>query len=97
MNTALLFNFVICFSALFAYRIIVKQVYERYLTQSDNDDLMRALIYGSDENAIAVANALLAERPKRFKVVGFVDKYKQNTTKRILNIPIISLRKSKSQ
>ena len=93
MNTALLFNFVICFSALFAYRIIVKQVYERYLTQSDNDDLMRALIYGSDENAIAVANALLAERPKRFKVVGFVDKYKQNTTKRILNIPIISLRK----
>ena len=93
MNTALLFNFVISFSALFAYRIVVKQVYERYLTQSDNDDLMRALIYGSDENAIAVVNALLAERPKRFKVVGFVDKYKKNTTKRILNIPIISLRK----
>lgn len=93
MNTGLLFNFVISFAALFAYRIVVKQVFERYLSQSDKEDLMRALIYGSDENAIAVANALIAERPKRFKVVGFVDKYKQNTTKRILDIPIISLRK----
>jgi FlaA1/EpsC-like NDP-sugar epimerase len=93
MNTALLFNFVLSFSALFAYRILVKHIYDLYLTQSDTDDLMRALIYGSDENAIAVANALIAERPKRFKVVGFVDKYKRNTTKRILNIPIISLRK----
>lgn len=93
MNTALLFNFVVSFSALFAYRILVKQFFERYLSETDKDDLMRALIYGSDENAIAVANALIAERPKRFKVVGFVDKYKQNTAKRILNLPIISLRK----
>lgn len=54
---------------------------------------MRGLIFGSDENAIAVANALIAERPRRFKVVGFVDKNKQNTAKRILNLPIISLRK----
>lgn len=92
MNTGLLINFVISFAALFVYRIIVKQIFEKYLVDATGD-LMQALIYGSDENAIAVANALTAERPRRFKVVGFVDKNKQNTAKRILNLPIINLRK----
>lgn len=93
MNTGLLINFVIAFSTLFVYRIVVKQTFEKYLSENRKEDLMRGLIYGSDENAIAVANALMAERPRRFTVVGFVDKNKQNTTKRILNLPIISLRK----
>lgn len=93
MNTGLLINFVISFSTLFVYRIVVKQTFEKYLSETSKEDLMRGLIYGSDENAIAVANALMAERPRRFKVVGFVDKNKQNTAKRILNLPIINLRK----
>ena len=93
MNTGLIINFVISFSALFVYRILVKQTFEKYLSESSKNDLMRGLIYGSDENAIAVANALMAERPRRFKVVGFIDKNKQNKAKRILNLPIISLRK----
>ncbi len=93
MNTGLLINFVLSFATLFVYRILVKQIFERYLTERTTEDLLRALIYGSDENAIAVANALLAERPKRFKIVGFVDKNAENTAKRILNLPIISLRK----
>lgn len=93
MNVALLINFVISFIALLGYRILVKQTFERYLSESNQDDLMRALVYGSDDNAIAVANALMAERPKRFKIVGFVDKDPHNTAKRILNLPIISLRK----
>lgn len=93
MNVALIINFVISFIALLGYRILVKQTFERYLSESNKEDLMRALIYGSDDNAIAVANALMAERPKRFRVVGFVDKDPHNTAKRILNLPIISLRK----
>ncbi|WP_432671678.1 polysaccharide biosynthesis protein [Flavobacterium sp. SM2513] len=93
MNTGLLINFVISFATLFVYRILVKQTFERYFSENTSEDLMRALIYGSDENAIAVANALMAERPKRFKIVGFVDKHQENTAKRILNLPIISLRK----
>ncbi|WP_157505057.1 polysaccharide biosynthesis protein [Flavobacterium tegetincola] len=93
MNTGLLINFVISFATLFVYRILVKQTFEKYLSESNKEDLMRGLIYGSDENAIAVANALIAERPRRFKVVGFVDKNKHNTAKRILNLPIINLRK----
>ena len=93
MNTGILINFVISFATLFVYRILVKQIFERYFSENTKEDLMRALIYGSDENALAVANALIAERPKRFKIVGFVDKQKENTAKRILNLPIISLRK----
>lgn len=93
MNVALVINFVISFVALFSYRVLVKQTFERYLSESNKEELMRALIYGSDENALAVANALTAERPKRFQVVGFVDKNQQNKAKRILNLPIISLRK----
>lgn len=93
MNTGLVINFVMSFSVLFVYRILVKQIFERYFSENAKEDLMRALIYGSDENAIAVANALMAERPKRFKIVAFVDKHQENTAKRILNLPIISLRK----
>lgn len=93
MNTGLVINFVMSFSVLFVYRILVKQIFERYFSENAKEDLMRALIYGSDENAIAVANALMAERPKRFKIVAFVDKHQENRAKRILNLPIISLRK----
>jgi FlaA1/EpsC-like NDP-sugar epimerase len=44
MNTALLINFVISFSTLFVYRILVKQLFERYFSESSKEDLMRALI-----------------------------------------------------
>ena len=93
MNTGLFMNFVLSFSGLFIYRIIVKQTFETYFSESKNTDLMRALIYGSDANAISVANALKSEKPTRFKIVGFVDKQNQNTSKRILDLPILNLRK----
>jgi FlaA1/EpsC-like NDP-sugar epimerase len=51
------------------------------------------LIYGSDANAISVANALKTEKPARFKIVGFVDKQKKNSSKRVLNLPILNLNK----
>nr|WP_245569890.1 nucleoside-diphosphate sugar epimerase/dehydratase [Flavobacterium soli] len=93
MNTGLFINFVLSFSGLFIYRIIVKQTFETYFSESKRGDLMRALIYGSDANAISVANALKSEKPTRFKIVGFVDKQNQNTSKRILDLPILNLRK----
>lgn len=93
MNTGLFMNFVLSFSGLFVYRIIVKQTFETYFSESKSSDLMRALIYGSDANAISVANALKSEKPSRFKIVGFVDKQNQNTSKRILDLPILNLRK----
>ncbi|GAA4076252.1 hypothetical protein GCM10022389_22580 [Flavobacterium cheonanense] len=55
---------------------------------------MSAIIYGSDANASAVASALKAESPGRFKLVGFIDKNNQNSTKRILDLPIFLIKKS---
>lgn len=57
----------------------------------DKKKLISAMIYGSDANAISIANALKTEIPSRFQLRGFIDKYNQNkTSKSILNLPIIN-------
>ena len=92
LNTGLVINGFLSFSFLFLYRVIVKQTYERYFNVGDRTNLTRALIFGTDANAIALANALKTEIPKRFKVVGFIEKSDQNITKRILDAPILHLK-----
>jgi FlaA1/EpsC-like NDP-sugar epimerase len=94
LNTGLVINGFLSFSFLFLYRIIVKQTYERYFNIGDKTNLTRALIFGTDANAIALANALKTEIPKRFKLVGFIEKSDQNTTKRILDVPILHMKDS---
>lgn len=89
LNTGLFINFVITFCALFSYRVLVKQTFEGYFSESRNIQLITTMIYGSDANAISVANALKFEVPNRFKIVGFIDKENKNVTKRILDLPII--------
>ncbi len=92
LNTGLVINGFLSFSFLFLYRVIVKQTYERYFNSSNNSNLTRALIFGTNDNAIALANALKTEIPKRFKLVGFIEKSNQNTTKRILDAPILFMK-----
>ena len=89
MNSGLLINTIFSFVGLFVYRIIVKQTFENYLKETNTDGIIRALIYGSDSNAISVAKALQMESPGKFKVVGFLDTKNQNSSKRILNLPIL--------
>ncbi len=91
--TALLINIIISFCLLFLYRVLVKQFFEAYLKGMQNESLIQAIVYGSDANAISVSNALMSENPLRFKIIGFVDKYNGNTSKRILNLPILNNRK----
>lgn len=93
MNAGLFINFIFTFCGLFLYRIVVKQTFEIYFSESQGNELIRALIYGSDANAISVANALKSEKPSRFRIVGFVDKQNQNSSKRVLNLPILNLNK----
>lgn len=90
LTTGLVINGVVSFCFLFFYRIVVKHTFERYFNNKNTDNLTRALIFGSDVNAIALANSLQSESPKRFKVIGFMDKSAQNTTKRIHNLPIFT-------
>lgn len=93
LNTALFINIVLSFCGLFLYRVIVKQTFELYFSENKNTNLIRTVIYGTDANAISVANALKFETPTRFKIVGFIDKNNQNASKRMLDLPILVQRK----
>lgn len=96
LNSALLVNIVLSFSFLFFYRVIVKQVFEVFIKDAQGGNLINALVYGADANAISVSNALNSEIPSRFKLLGFIDKYNIHDSKRILNLPILSQRKKVS-
>jgi len=93
LNTALFINIVLSFCGLFLYRLVVKQTFELYFSDKGTNKLIRTIIYGTDANAISVANALKFETPTRFKIVGFVDKNNQNSNKRMLDLPILVQKK----
>lgn len=97
---ALPFKFLLLYSIfsflfLFIYRIFVKVIFDE-LANVESEKLTRAVILGTDANAIAVANALSTETPQRFKLVAFIDFYGKHSTKRILNLPIIGFQKRMS-
>ena len=94
LTTGAFINAVLSFSFLFFFRLVVKQVFDRIFTSNSTDAKTKAIIFGTDANATALANALLSERPGRFAIVGFIDKENQNFTKRILNLPIFQIKKS---
>jgi FlaA1/EpsC-like NDP-sugar epimerase len=93
LNTALFINIVLSFCGLFLYRVVVKQTFELYFSEKSTHKLTRTVIYGTDANAISVANALKFETPSRFKIVGFVDRNSQNASKRMLDLPILVQKK----
>jgi FlaA1/EpsC-like NDP-sugar epimerase len=93
LNTALFINTVFTFCGLFLYRVIVKRTFELYFSDNSKNKLVRTIIYGTDANAISVANALNFETPARFKVIGFVDHNNQNASKRMLDLPILVQKK----
>lgn len=93
LNTALFINVVLSFCGLFLYRVVVKQTFELYFSEKNSTKLIRTIIYGTDANAISVANALKFETPSRFKIVGFVDRNNQNASKRMLDLPILVQKK----
>lgn len=94
LTTASFFNATLSLGLLMLFRITIKQIFEKYINSSENRNKIRAIIYGLDSNAISIANALLSENPRRFNVIGFIDKTNQNSDKRILNLPIFEIKKS---
>jgi FlaA1/EpsC-like NDP-sugar epimerase len=94
VTTSLFISYVNSFLMLFLFRIMVKYMFERYLDGQDQK-LTNAVIYGVDANAISVANALRTEKPSRFKLLGFIDKFNYNKAgKSILNLPILNQNKN---
>lgn len=92
LNTGLIIYFAFSFVYLFLYRIFVKFFFDHFLSLQSQAKTC-AIIFGADANAIAIANALMMESPARFKIIGFIDPHQNNTSKRILNLPIYSLPK----
>ena len=93
LTTWLFICYVISFLLLFLFRIMVKYVFENYTSNNNSKTkLTKTVIYGSDANAISVANALKIESPSRFKLLAFIDKNNlvSGSKKRILNLPILN-------
>lgn len=92
LNTGLIIYFCFSFVYLFLYRIFVKYIFDYFLS-FQTQVKTRAIVLGVDANSIAIANALMMESPARFKVIGFIDPFHNNTSKRILNVPIYKMPK----
>jgi len=93
LNSALFINIVLSFCGLFLYRVFVKRFFELYFINKNDTKLIKTLIYGTDANAISIAKAIKFETPSRFKILGFVDKNNQNASKRMLDLPILIIKR----
>ena len=93
---SLFINFVITFTALFLFRVFIKIIFENISTIEKKGELLNAVVFGADANAISVVTALQSEKIKRFQIVGFIDKKNIDASKRILNIPILNSKKKVS-
>ena len=96
LTSKLIIYYSLSFSFLFLFRVFVKQIFDAFFKFSSSGKNERALIYGTGTNAIAVANALKAEIPSRFKIVGFIHSDHKNQSKQILGLPIYFLKKNVS-
>ncbi len=78
------------FVGLFLYRAIAKQVYSKVLIKNQAG-IERIFILGTSQNAISIAVAIENEFPRRFKVLGFLDRQESNKKKQIFGLPILFL------
>lgn len=88
----LILFFLCLFVGLFFYRVVAKQIYSRFLLQ-DTSDVEKVFILGVSQNTISLAVAIENEYPRRFKVMGFLEKEKSNSNKRVLGLPIVYLKR----
>ena len=90
---SLFINLTITFVLLFLFRIFIKKFFELFKKNNTESEPLRAMIYGTDANAIFVANALKSEIPTRFKLLGFINKSENKSARTIHGLPIISMKK----
>jgi hypothetical protein len=65
-------TYVISFLLLFLFRILVKNIFEKYLQVANTNQFDQSCQY-ADANAISVANALKTEKPARFNVIALLN------------------------
>ncbi|MEX0997855.1 MAG: nucleoside-diphosphate sugar epimerase/dehydratase [Flavobacteriaceae bacterium] len=81
------------FSFLLLFRLLVKQVYRAYKGKSQEGSFKkRIFIYGTDDQAISIAEAMQTETINPFEIVGFLAHEKSYKRLRILDKPVIPLK-----
>jgi len=94
----LIFYAFFSFSFLLFFRLLVKQVYRAFKGKSQNGNFKkRVFIYGTDDQAISIAEALQTEMINPFEVVGFLAYKKSYKRLRILDKPVIPLKSNLSE
>lgn len=91
LNTFMFLNVLLSFCFLLLYRLVVKQVYYMLMHFKLETQLEKIVVWGSDSNAVAIVKALQTEVPKKYNVVAFLSNDPQSITKKINEIPIISV------
>lgn len=97
VTTVIIFSFVLSYLLLLLFRITVKTVFGNLYSSKNDQKIMKAVVFGTDFNAIAIANALRKESPIRFEIVAFIDQNVKSNNKRIFDIPIIPIEDSMAQ
>ncbi|WP_409994608.1 polysaccharide biosynthesis protein [Dokdonia sp. Hel_I_63] len=90
LNSGLVMFFVTSFTALFIFRLVIKQLYESFKVVHQDEELIQAVIVGIDDGAISIAAALDIEHPQRFVIKGFVST-RQIKSLRILDKPVLEM------
>lgn len=89
LNTRLFITTVIIFLFLILFRLSIKITFDFFSQYLQENQLINTVIYGIDERAIAVANAIIAEVPKKYKLKGFINPNTKSSFNRILNLTVI--------
>jgi FlaA1/EpsC-like NDP-sugar epimerase len=92
INLVLLINFSVSSTLLILLRTTVKSIFF-YLTNNTNSKKTIVLIYGSDNNAVLVKQALEASANTNFCVVGFVDDGSKKIDKEIQQVRVYHIDK----
>src|SRR5690606_17302744 len=91
LNTQLLMSISITYGLLLVFRLAVKVCFDFFSEYShDHQQYIKTVIYGSDDRAIAVANAIISEILKKYKLEGFINPHAKNSNNRILNVPVLA-------
>tara|TARA_R110000850_G_scaffold277086_1_gene422385 strand:- start:120354 stop:122300 length:1947 start_codon:yes stop_codon:yes gene_type:complete len=91
----LIFYAFISFSCLLLFRLFIKKIYRVFKGKEQRGAFKkRIVIYGVDDQAISIAEALQTETVQPFEIVGFLAKSKIYKNIRILDKPVINYKKS---
>ncbi len=86
----LIFYAFFSFSLLLLFRLLVKQLYRLLKDKKHRGSFKkRVVIYGTDDQAISIAEALQTESVQPFELVGFITQNKDYKKLRILDKPVI--------